>query len=133
MHQDYQPYPDNFVDSSQAVYYVIPELPTMNYERKSTVSAGEEELKRPDYMQGIITQEQIDKLIEENESKFAELKLSKRDLIQLVSHPVTLTSQNKKAQNAEEYHLLHKTMQAFFELVQTTTPTQMKTIKLCSV
>ena len=50
-----------------------------------------------------------------------------------MSHPVALTSQNKKAMNAEKYHLLQETIQAFLELVQTTTTTHMKMIKLCSV
>jgi hypothetical protein len=51
-----------------------------------------------------------------------------------VSHPVTLTLQNKKPVNinAEEYYLLNDTMEAFFRLVQNSSSSSKKTINLCS-
>ena len=51
-----------------------------------------------------------------------------------MSHPVTLTLNNKKPVNinAEEYYLLNDTMEAFFRLVKMSSSSSKKTINLCN-
>ena len=82
MYQNDLPYAENCIETSNAMEYEIPQLLTMNCERKSSASCvAEEEEKGSNFLQGILSQEQIDKLIKENQRKFAQLKLSKKNLI----------------------------------------------------
>lgn len=54
------------------------------------IDADDEEEKEPNYLTGIISQGQIDWFILKHQTKFAELDLNHRNLVQLVSHPITL-------------------------------------------